>query len=387
MKKIDILLLARPDHSLQIYNELSKQQDIKYHFVTFRVFKRWLRFLNIPRVGYVDRNVSVLVWLTVRHILKYNFGKFTNLNEKKYFEKGVSKILKSFKPRVIHFWPSYCYDEIKKYKKENPNVVTIADQYMPNPVFVLDIMKPVYDSYGLQISNTYLECYSNNIMKHFDGADYIAVPSRFVEDTMKLSFPNHKYIRQSYGIKISPDYSFELKTDTIRNFIYVGGISLEKGVDSILEYFSKHTKLELHLFGGMNAYQREIFDGYKQFPNIHFHGAVSKDVLNEQFKMMDVGIHPSRFDAYSLAVGEEIGSGLPVIVSDNTGICDDVLENVWGLVFKTGNLNSLDAAIKKICINENYNKYKTNIDTYITSSNNSSYGEAVLLTYQNLLNK
>ena len=84
----------------------------------------------------------------------------------------MSKILKSFKPRVIHFWPSYCYDEIKKYKKENPNVVTIADQYMPNPVFVLDIMEPVYDSYGLQISNTYLECYSNNIMKHFDGADH-----------------------------------------------------------------------------------------------------------------------------------------------------------------------------------------------------------------------
>lgn len=387
MKKIDILLLARPDHSLRIYNVLSKQQDLVYHFVTFRVFKKWLRFLNIPRVRYVGRNVTVLVKLTIRYILKYDLGVSKKLNEKKCFEKGVSKILKRYNPRVIHFWPIYCFDEIRKYKKANPDVITIADQYMPNPIFVLDIMKPVYESYGLHINNTLLECYSKNIIKHFDGADYIAVPSRFVEDTMKLSFPNHKYIRLSYGIKISPDYSFTLKTDAVRNFIYVGRISLEKGVDSILEYFSKHTQLELHLFGALKANQRAIFDNYRQFPNIHFHGPVSKDVLNEQFKVMDVGIHPSRFDAYSLAVGEAIGSGLPVIVSDNTGNCDDVLENGWGLVFKTGNLSSLDAAIKNICTNKNYNKYKTNIDAYIKNSNNSSYGDAVLLTYQNLLNK
>ena len=99
---------------------------------------------------------------------------------------------------------------------------------------------------------------------------------------------------------------------------------------------------------------------------------------------MDVGIHPSRFDAYSLAVGEEIGAGLPVVVSDNTGILEDIRINHWGVGFATDDINELDKAIKEITNLDNYKSFKISIDNYI-KSNHCSYGEEMVDCYKQIL--
>ncbi len=383
-QKIDILLLARPDHSLYIYQSLEDNVDLKFHFLTFRVLKKFWAFCGLKKVAYVNKHVSILKLLTLRHILKYNFNKFVNLNESKYFEKGTRHILSKYSPRIIHYWPSYCYREIEKYKKEHPEVITIADQYMPNPIYVMTVMKSIYEKYGMTVNNAYLEKYSRQIVEHFNGADYIAVPSKFVEDTMKMTFPNHKYLRIPYGITISNLYNYKFKTDKVKNFVYVGGISLEKGVDIILEYFSKHKELELHLYGQMKSTQQDVFTPYTNCENIHFHGPVSKEELKQAFCKMDIGIHPSRFDAYSLAVGEEIGAGLPVIVSENTGILEDIRKNNWGLGFALDDIEALDKAVKEMTNLDKYNSLKKSIDDYI-KSNHNSYGEEMVDCYKQIL--
>lgn len=383
-RNIDILLLARPDHSLYIYQSLEKEKDIKFHFLTFRVFKKYWFLRWLRKVSFVNQHVSILKFLTLRHILKYNFNKFVNLNESKYFEKGTRQVLSKYVPKIIHYWPSYCHREIELYKEKHPEIITIADQYMPNPIYILDFMKDVYQKYGLACNNAYLAKYSQLILEHFKGADYIAVPSKFVEDTMKMTFPNHKYLRISYGITISDLYDYKLKTDNVKNFVYVGGISLEKGVDIILDFFSRHKELELHLYGQMKSNQQDIFLPYMDCENIYFHGAVSKEELKRAFCNMDVGIHPSRFDAYSLAVGEEIGAGLPVIVSDNTGILEDIRKNNWGVGFALNDENALDVAVKKLTNLDCYNSFKASIDNYI-KSNPKSYGEEMVDCYRRIL--
>ena len=201
---------------------------------------------------------------------------------------------------------------------------------------------------------------------------------------MKMTFPNHKYLRIPYGITISNLYNYKFKTDKVKNFVYVGGISLEKGVDIILEYFSKHEELELHLYGQMKSTQQDVFTPYTNCENIHFHGPVSKEELKQAFCKMDIGIHPSRFDAYSLAVGEEIGAGLPVIVSENTGILEDIRKNNWGLGFALDDLEALDKAVKEMTNLDKYNSLKKSIDDYI-KSNHNSYGEEMVDCYKQIL--
>ena len=54
-QKIDILLLARPDHSLNIYQSLEDNDDLKFHFLTFRVLKKFWAFCGFKKVSYVNK--------------------------------------------------------------------------------------------------------------------------------------------------------------------------------------------------------------------------------------------------------------------------------------------------------------------------------------------
>lgn len=43
MGKIDILLVARPDHSLNIYHALNKDTNLTFKYIVFKVFPKWVK--------------------------------------------------------------------------------------------------------------------------------------------------------------------------------------------------------------------------------------------------------------------------------------------------------------------------------------------------------
>lgn len=384
-RKIDVLIIARPDHSYQIYKALCAQKELSFLYVTFGLFPRWISFLHLPKLRYVDGNTLILKWFTILHTLYFKLHWTKRFDEKKCFERSIRHLAKRYEPRIIHYWPDYCDETVHELKKAFPQAIALAEMYMPNPVTIIDDMKRVYAEHGLTFRNDFLESYASVVGSRFDDADYIMVASKYVEDTMRVTFPDKNYLVTSYGIQRSPNYEFVLKSTPVRNFVYSGVISLEKGVDVICKYFSAHPDYVLHLYGRMEASQKSVFDKYSAFPNLVFHGPVSRDELFEAFRHMDVGIHPSRFDAYSLAVGEEIGAGLPVIVSDKTGNAFDIRENGWGTVFELNNLNnlnSLDLAIDRV--QEYYSDYQKAIDASVHASH-LSYGEQIIQLYHKLV--
>lgn len=383
-RKIDVLIIARPDHSYKIYQALSAQKELSFLYVTFGLFPKWLSFLHLPKLRYVGSNAKILKLYTVFHILHYKLHLIGHFDERRLFEMSIRFLLHRYAPKIIHYWPDYCENIVRNYKTNNPNTVLLAEMYMPNPVSVINEMKTVYSHYGIADPNVYLEKYSSEIHKRFVGADYIVVASKYVENTMKVTYPDSQYLLVPYGIHRSPLYSFSPKSDSIRKFVFAGVVSLEKGVDIICEYFLNHPQYELHLYGGIPDKQRFVFDEYSAFENIYFHGPVSRQQLYEAYRVMDVGIHPSRFDAYSLAVGEEIGSGLPVIVSDKTGNRDDVLRYNWGVDFELNNEQSLEKAVSLVTDIIKYQSMQKSIDQSL-SNGTSNYGDAVIDLYENLL--
>ena len=97
----------------------------------------------------------------------------------------------------------------------------------------------------------------------------------------------------------------------------------------------------------------------------------------------DVGIHLSRFDAYSLAVGEMIGVGLPVIVSDKTGNKDDVEKYSWGIVTSL-NYDDIEKNIKQLSEINNYKKYVSSIYNYINNEY-LNYGDRTVAFYKDII--
>ena len=252
---------------------------------------------------------------------------------------------------------------------------------MPLPSIVYEYMKPIYLKYGINPESTQLALIAKEQGNFIDKAKNILVPSSYVADTYKTMYQGKNYYIISYGISVSKIYEKQYRTK-IKDFVYAGRISLEKGADLLLEYFSHHREYVIHLYGNVSNGQEFIFDKYKRFSNILFHGTVPKVELSQYLKNYHVGIHLSRFDAYSLAVGEMLGVGLPVIVSSNTGNKDDILKEKLGLVTQL-TMHSIEKTIQTITNIDIYNQFIDNIDEFIHTKN-ISYGEKILDFYKTL---
>lgn len=386
-KNIDVLLIARPDHSIQIYKALCIQKKLSFYYITFKVVHAFVKYIfPYKKLQTVTKRCCIDIRATIIQVFKktFNFKFAQNWQTDNMLSNTSKHFLKKNNIKIIHYWPEYASRTMNEYILKNTKTIVLADMYMPNPIAILNEMKPIYQKYGLDDgTNNWLYEYAEKMEEHFASVKNIVVASTYVRDTMKLSFPDKNYIIVPYGITISPTYTKKRELKKSKKFIYIGRVSIEKGCDILLSIFRRNPEYELHIYGGIWQQQRKIFEPYFSYGNIYYHGTVSKEDLRKEIVKYDVGIHLSRFDAYSLAVGEIIGCGVPVIVSETTGIKDEVRNNGFGLVTNL-DFYEIEKSIEKMSDLKFYSQCIDNIDKYI-KSNPKSFGEKMVDEYKKLL--
>ena len=386
-KNIDVLLIARPDHSIQIYKALCIQKKLSFYYITFKVVHAFVKYIfPYKKLQTVTKRCCIDIREKIIQVFKktFNFKFAQNWQTDNMLSNTSKHFLKKNNIKIVHYWPEYASRTMNEYILKNTKTIVLADMYMPNPIAILNEMKPIYQKYGLDDgTNNWLYEYAEKMEEHFASVKNIVVASTYVRDTMKLSFPDKNYIIVPYGITISPTYTKKRELKKSKKFIYIGRVSIEKGCDILLSIFRKNPEYELHIYGGIWQQQRKIFEPYFSYGNIYYHGTVSKEDLRKEIVKCDVGIHLSRFDAYSLAVGEIIGCGVPVIVSETTGIKDEVRNNGFGLVTNL-DFYEIEKSIEKMSDLKFYSQCIDNIDKYI-KSNPKSFGEKMVDEYKKLL--
>lgn len=386
-KNIDVLLIARPDHSIQIYKALCIQKKLSFYYITFKVVHAFVKYIfPYKKLQTVTKRCCIDIRATIIQVFKktFNFKFAQNWQTDNMLSNTSKHFLKKNNIKIIHYWPEYASRTMNDYILKNTKTIVLADMYMPNPIAILNEMKPIYQKYGLDDgTNNWLYEYAKKMEEHFASVKNIVVASTYVRDTMKLSFPDKNYIIVPYGITISPTYTKKRELKKSKKFIYIGRVSIEKGCDILLSIFRRNPEYELHIYGGIWQQQRKIFEPYFSYGNIYYHGTVSKEDLRKEIVKCDVGIHLSRFDAYSLAVGEIIGCGVPVIVSETTGIKDEVRNNGFGLVTNL-DFYEIEKSIEKMSDLKFYSQCIDNIDKYIKSKP-KSFGEKMVDEYKKLL--
>ena len=141
--------------------------------------------------------------------------------------------------------------------------------------------------------------------------------------------------------------------------IYVGRLSLEKGVMMILQALDILVKeqnryhFHLNIFGdGDEVYIRELeaFLQQKQLVQcVTFHGKVPQDELIKHYDRSDIMLVPSIWkEPFGLVVAEAMARGLPIIASNLGGPAEIVTHDVDGLLIEPGNVQALIAAILQL---------------------------------------
>lgn len=387
-QSLDVLLIARPGRAQRIYEPLLSS-GLSFRFITFKLFPKWLkRITRSKKMQVKGANTTNLLLFTIYDFLRFRpqFKWLEKVKERPLFELFLKRRIGNYEAKVIHYWPNYCYKYIYEYRNTHTRVVTFADVYLPCEKFIVDEIAPKLEALGVGMNIDYIRKRAEMLDDLMANEDNFICQSEYVAQSYRKYYPNKNYYVISNGLSISPNYKAKKHINSeseIINFVYCGKVSVEKGCDLLMEWFSKHPQYHIHLYGKMEELEKSKFAPFESYNNIHFHGSFPKDELQNEISQYDVGIHLSRYDAWSIAVGEVIGSGLPVVVSNQTGISELVKEKGFGELCEL-TMSSIDNSIRCLCDPIRYNQCLDNIDNYVRS-NPTSYGERVVEFYQKYL--
>ncbi len=139
---------------------------------------------------------------------------------------------------------------------------------------------------------------------------------------------------------IYPDPGFT--SDRSRHALFVGRLSPEKGLETMLEAWKKvGGKVPLRIVGD-GPMAEQVRSGARAIPGVQWLGTLSHDAVLNEMKAAGMLIFPSIwYEGLPLSVLEGFATGLPVIASDLGSLSEIVSEKRTGLLFKAGSSEEL----------------------------------------------
>ena len=128
--------------------------------------------------------------------------------------------------------------------------------------------------------------------------------------------------------------------DGIFRVVYTGSLTVMKGIPVLLEAFSRISgKAELVLVGGWTSRSMKQYlkDWQAREPRLKIAPGDPLPYLHQA----DVYVHPSYEDGWAYAPAEALACGVPVIVTEDTGMKELVQEGINGYVIPTGDWEAI----------------------------------------------
>ena len=133
------------------------------------------------------------------------------------------------------------------------------------------------------------------------------------------------------------------------NLLFVGRFDAPKGIDYLLEHFSKCKRKDIHLF----VIGDNVVGDSEKIPMIDtekvtFCGWIPHDKLDGYYKSCDAVIMPSRWEAFGLVGVEAMKYGKPIIVSNRGALPELVKDGENGYIFDFEHPESLIRILDKL---------------------------------------
>jgi glycosyltransferase involved in cell wall biosynthesis len=182
-------------------------------------------------------------------------------------------------------------------------------------------------------------------LAEYELADRIYVSSRYTRESfLEQGFEESRLLE----FPLTPDPRFrpeEERGSPLFEVVYVGSLSVHKGVPLLIDAVRRlpHSDLRLRLVGGWGT------PGMRKF--IERARAEDSRILVTpgdplpHLRTARLCVHPAYEDGFAYAPAEALAAGVPVLVSEDTGMKDLIEPGRDGLVLPTGDIDALSEAI------------------------------------------
>lgn len=255
-----------------------------------------------------------------------------------FFDRAASRRI----PRetdILAGWSSFSLRTFRAAKALGAK--TVVDRGSSHMRHQKRILEEEYGRWGLRPRDVPHPKVFEKELAEYEEADRIAVPSLFVKRTfIDEGVAESKLIHVPYGVDLAA-FRPGKKEDDVFRVMYVGGMTLQKGIPYLLQAFAelRLPKAELLLLGNAND---EIQPFFRTYAGAFRHvSAVPQHELVRFYNQGSVFVLPSVQDGFGMVIAQAMAAGLPVIATENTGGPDIIEEGKSGFIVPIRSVEAL----------------------------------------------
>lgn len=274
-------------------------------------------------------------WNGLPNRLKPRFNPDFVLHE--LFDRDASRHI----PRdtdVFVGWSSFSERGLERARETG--AITVVERGSAHIEVQRDLLFEEYESYGLEPELPHPSIVEKE-KREYELADYISVPSGFARRTfLEKGFAEARLVQVPYGVDL-PSFSPLKKKDDIFRVVFAGTMSLQKGVQYLLQAFAELQlpRAELWLIGSLKPELTPFFQRYEGSYRHIDH--VPQGQLRTYYSQCSVFALCSIQDGFGMVLPQAMACGLPIICTTNTGGADLIESGEEGFVLPIRDVTAL----------------------------------------------
>lgn len=317
--------------------------------------------------GYYDKNdfldkiVRKTKWK--KQIDGYKYEKISKCVKTNFFVKALFLLAKA-KPKQFQKLYDWAFEMWAIHNLKGIDCIHVLQDYENKVIRVANKknIKIVYE----QITAYYMERFFDDKSigedlkqrENLQIVDYILTASDFVKNSI-LGIEENKNVENKitvipYGAN-TQQFSYKIrqyKSGEILRLLVVALISKRKGIEFLLDAMEKlkNEPVKLSVIGvSTTSNGQELVERMNRMENVEYIGRIPHEQICEYFDINDVFILPSLAEGSSLSVYEALASGMPCVVTRNTGSV--VTDGIDGIIIEVKNADSIVVAVEKFVQN------------------------------------
>jgi glycosyltransferase involved in cell wall biosynthesis len=182
-------------------------------------------------------------------------------------------------------------------------------------------------------------------------ADAITVASRYVERTfVQMGVDRAKIHVAPYGVNLSRFHPCGEPDPDEFNVLYVGTVSIRKGIPYLLDAFDRlrHPKKRLSLVGILKPEILPFLARRRNRSTVHCLGHQPQETLKNVMSRSHVMVLPSVDEGFGMVLAEAMACGCPVIATANTGGPDLITDGKEGFIVPIRDADAISARLEAL---------------------------------------